>query len=98
MPSPSGIFIGQSLATLQAIQAAIVSQITTGVYTSTNGAGKGGSKVYPVQNFQEATAALKEVNYALQKLQGTLPTRQTNFVVGGCANHPGTYPNLSNDY
>ena len=43
-------------------------------------------KVYPVQTFEQAREALREVNYAINKLNNTLPPRITNFAVDPCSN------------
>ena len=84
MPSPTGIFVGYTANELNDLKQTMLTRMKTGVFTSTSGGGKAGSRVYPTQTMAEVKDALIEINYAL-RLLGNIPMpKKVTQVVQGC--------------
>ena len=81
MCSPLGTFVGFSAAELADLKADMLVRLKIGVYTSTSGSGKSGTKQYPAQSMEEVQTYLREINYALGKLNGTNPPRRVTQVL-----------------
>jgi hypothetical protein len=77
MPSPKGIYIGESAADLLEIIASAKDRIQNGDRTSLSGGQKSGSKNFSM----DAETQLFEARYAYRILTGTLPPTRTYFDV-----------------
>lgn len=85
MPGPTGIFVGETQATLDEIRVDALAQITSGRRTSISGGGKSGSKEYSMS----AQDILREVVYAEQQ-NGTRSPRAAQVVQALNAQWPPT--------
>lgn len=74
MASPSGIYVGETAASLATIIAAAQARIVNGDRTSLTGAGKGSSRNFSMS----AEQMLKEAQYALALLNGTRASKVVN--------------------
>lgn len=81
MASPSGIFVDPdiSLEDLKELRDIFLGRAAGGDTTSLSGAGRAKAKRYDLS----VREGLREVNYAIRKLTGTLPPRRTHFNAAG---------------
>jgi hypothetical protein len=86
MPSPSSVYYDavkagiMTLAQLQAAYADAIQRSLTGNVTSESGGGKTEGRAYDLSSEQ----AMQNAAFAIQKLTGTLPSRNVVNVLPGC--------------